>query len=81
MIVQRRQAVADWSRMENEWLLIKDGQVRTFRLRHWLYSGREFRELLTAAGFARIDLYGDLRGKPYGPEAERMIAVARKAAP
>jgi SAM-dependent methyltransferase len=79
VIVQRRQVVNDWSQMENEWLIIKDGAVRSFRLRHWIYSGREFKQLLTAAGFSDITFCGDLDGKPYGPDAARMIAVARKA--
>ncbi len=59
-------------------MLIKDGRARTFRLRHWIYSGRELRELLVAAGFSAVSLYGDLECKPYGPEAARMVAVARK---
>jgi SAM-dependent methyltransferase len=79
LVVQRRHAINDWSQMENEWSLIKNGQVRTFRLRHWLYSGREFKELLTTAGFSSVELYGDLDGSPYGPKADRLIAVGRKA--
>jgi len=78
LVVQRRQAINDWSQMENEWLLIKDGRVRTFRLRHWLYSGREFKQLLLAAGFSAVELHGDLEGRPYGPEAARLIAIGRK---
>ncbi|UCF18400.1 MAG: class I SAM-dependent methyltransferase [Gemmatimonadota bacterium] len=78
LLVQRRQVIDDWSRMENEWLLVSDGGVRSFRLRHWLYSGRELRLLLAAAGFQDIVLYGDLDGLPYGPGANRMIAVARR---
>lgn len=78
VIVQRRNAVNDWSQMENEWLLIRDGKARTLRLRHWLYSGREFKGLLQAAGFTDLQLYGDLSGSPYGPDAERLIAIARK---
>jgi SAM-dependent methyltransferase len=79
LIVQRRQAINDWSQMENEWLLIKDGAVRSFGLRHWIYSGREFKEMLQKVGFSTVDLYGDLKGNPYGPEAARLIAIARKA--
>lgn len=79
LIVQRREVSGGWSVMENEWLVIKEGQVRTFLLRHWIYSGREISQLLTAAGFSDIQLCGDLDGKIYGPEAARLIAVARKA--
>lgn len=79
LIVQRREVVSDWSQLENEWLVVKDGQVHTFLLRHWIYSGREFREHLARAGFTEIQLYGDLEGKPYGRDAGRLIAVGRKA--
>ncbi|NIW35141.1 MAG: methyltransferase domain-containing protein [Gemmatimonadetes bacterium] len=78
LIVQRREAVNDWSQMENEWLLIKDDRVRTLRLRHWLYSGHEFKQLLREAGFVEPALYGDLSGSAYGPGAERLVAVGRK---
>ena len=78
LIVQRRQAINDWSQMENEWLLIKDGRVRSFGLRHWIYSGREFKEMLRAAGFSDVEVYGDLEGSSYGPEAKRLIAIGRK---
>lgn len=79
LIVQRRRVVDDWSRMENEWLLLRSGSTRTLRLRHWLYSGRELREMLEAAGFASVTLCGDLDGAPYDQVAKRLVAVARKA--
>jgi SAM-dependent methyltransferase len=81
LIVQRREVSHDWSQIENEWLVIKERQVRTFLLRHWIYSGREFKELLAAAGFTDIRLYGDLDGKPYDRQAARLIALGRKASP
>jgi SAM-dependent methyltransferase len=78
LIVQRRQVTDDWSRMENEWLLIKDASMKTLRLRHWIYSGRELREMLEAAGFSSVTLHGDLDGSPYNQLANRLVAVARK---
>ncbi|UCC82756.1 MAG: class I SAM-dependent methyltransferase [Gemmatimonadota bacterium] len=78
LIFQRREPVDDWSRMENEWFILKGGSVRLFRLRHWIYSGRELREMLAAAGFSKIDIYGDLGGSSYDNNASRMIGVARK---
>lgn len=35
-------------------------------------------ERFAAAGFASVEVYGNLDGAEYGPEAERLIAVARK---
>jgi hypothetical protein len=34
--------------------------------------------LLASAGFGEISLYGSFDGAPYGPQAQRLIAVARK---
>jgi SAM-dependent methyltransferase len=77
-LVERRRATDDWNRMDNEWLLIKEDRVRSFRFRHWIYSGRELRELLMEAGFSKVALHGNLDGASYGPNAARLIAVARK---
>ena len=79
VLVQRRRAVNDWREMDNYWTLIQGERARTFHLRHWLYSGWELKQMLLAAGFASVTLYGDFDGAEYGPEARRLIAVARKA--
>lgn len=42
--------------------------------------GKELRTLLSGAGFANIQLFGDLDGGPCGTEAERLVAVACKPA-
>ncbi|MEN6624837.1 MAG: hypothetical protein ABFD69_01270 [Candidatus Sumerlaeia bacterium] len=33
---------------------------------------------LKEAGFATVDIYGDLAGAPYDQNATRLVAVARK---
>ena len=79
LFVDRCQVVDDWTRVENEWILIKDGRARTLRLRLNVYSGQELKDRLLQAGFARVDLYGSLDGVPYDREATRLVAVARVA--
>ena len=79
LFIDRCRVIDDWSRVENEWILIKDGRARTFRLRLNVYSGQKLRDRLLQAGFARVDLYGNLDGAPYDREASRLIAVARAA--
>jgi SAM-dependent methyltransferase len=75
-----RQAITDdWTRIDVEWVLVDGGQASTFRLRHWIYSGQEIRELLISAGFRDVSLYGSFDGVPYDPQATRLVAVARKA--
>ena len=70
----------DWTRVRNEWILIKDGQARSFKFHITIYSGQELKDLLQRAGFATVGLFGDLDGSPYGPSASRLVALARKAA-
>ncbi len=68
----------DWSRIRNEWILIKGNRVKRFKFHHSIYSGQELKSLLLEAGFAEVKLFGDLDGNPYGPDAPRLVAVARK---
>jgi SAM-dependent methyltransferase len=74
--VQRPQVRDDWCRIENEWLLIKGDGARRFSFQHWIYSARELKDLLLLSGFAKVDVFGDLGGSPYGLDALRLIAVA-----
>jgi SAM-dependent methyltransferase len=79
LMIHRVSIVDDWSRVDAEWILLEGDQAKRMHLRHWLYSGRELRSLLEEAGFAEAKLYGTLNGTPYDPNADRLIAVARKA--
>ena len=78
MLVQRHEIFDDWTRVRNEWLLIRNGKVKTFKFHHTIYSGLELRERMERAGFVGVKLYGDLDGGEYGPGAERLIAVGKK---
>ena len=40
-----------------------------------LYRGRDIGAMLRAAGFGRVDLYGDWSGAPLTPESLRVLAV------
>lgn len=78
LLFQRPQVREDWNRLENEWILVKDGRSRSFRFEHAIYSGRELKDRLVACGFKDVKLYGDLEGSCYGVDARRLVAVARK---
>ena len=80
ILLQRHEVRSDWSRIRNQWMLLKDGRYRTFDFEHTIYSGRELKERLLGSGFAGVQLFGDLKGAPYGVDAARLVAVARKAA-
>jgi len=78
LLVQLHEIFDDWTRIRNEWILLKGNRVRRFRFHHTLYSGQELKDLLQQAGYAEVKLYGEFDGQPYGPDAPRLVAVARK---
>ena len=80
LLVQRREIFDDWTRIRNEWLLIRDEQVRSFKFHHTLYSGQELKDRLLRVGFSNTQLYGDLAGSAYGTSSKRLIALAHKEA-
>jgi SAM-dependent methyltransferase len=79
LLVQFHEIFDDWTRIRNEWILLKGNRVRRFKFHHTIYSGQELKDMLRTAGFAEVKLFGDLDGQPYGPDAARLVAVARKA--
>ena len=79
LFIDRCRVVDDWTGLENEWILIRDGRARALRLRLTVYSGQELKDRLLQAGFSRVDLYGNLDGAPYDRDATRLVAVARAA--
>jgi len=80
LLLQLPKVQDGWSRLENDWILVKAGGSRSFRFEHNLYSGRELKDRLVASGFKDVKLYGDLKGSPYGLDAQRLVVVARKRA-
>jgi SAM-dependent methyltransferase len=77
-LVERHQIFDDWTRVRNEWTLIRKGRAKSFRFHHTIYSGQELRDRLEGARFRDVKLYGDLDGGEYGIDATRLVAVARK---
>jgi SAM-dependent methyltransferase len=78
ILVERHEIFDDWTRIRNEWFLIRNGRVKSFKFHHTIYSGLELRERMERAGFVGVTLYGNLDGDEYGPNAERLIAIGRK---
>jgi len=78
LLVQRIEVFEDWCRVKIQSLLVRGDHLDRVELEHTLYSGKELRELMNWAGLSRVELYGSLDGKPYGPGATRLVAVGRK---
>lgn len=79
VVVHRHRIVDDWTRIENDWIILRNGAQRTFRFSHWLYSARELKEMLFGAGFAEVQAYGDFAGATYDAVATRLVVVGRMA--
>lgn len=77
-LLQERKVAKNWSWMDNRWIVIKDGEVKEFNVRHRIYSAVELSDLLKGVGFKKVDVYGSLDGAEYDTEADRLIAVAFK---
>lgn len=77
-LIQRHEIFDDWTRIRNEWIVIRKGKARRFKFHHTIYSGQELRDRMELAGFVDVKLYGNLAGDEYGQNAPRLIAVARK---
>ena len=78
VLVERHEILDDWTRVRNEWLVIRNGRAKSFKFHHTIYSGQELRDRMERAGFVGVSLHGNLDGDEYGPNAERLIAVGRK---
>ncbi|MCE9584792.1 MAG: class I SAM-dependent methyltransferase [Planctomycetes bacterium] len=77
-LVERHEIFDGWSRIRNEWILIRSGRTETFRFHHTVYSGQELKGRMEAAGFADVRLFGSLAGGEYGVNAERLVAVGKR---
>ncbi len=77
LLVERPVLEEQMTVYSNEWTLVRDGVAHSAQWHHQLYSGAELRQLLTAAGFERINLQADLSGTDYDFDAERLVVVAR----
>lgn len=77
-LIQRHEIFDDWTRIRNEWIIIRRGRAKSFKFHHTIYSGEELRDRMGRAGFTDVKLYGSLDGDEYGPNAQRLIAVSRK---
>jgi hypothetical protein len=78
MIVQRPEIFDDWTRVKNEWIIIKGSQAKAFKFYHTIYSGQELRDRMEQVGFESVKLYGDFDGSPYDSNAQRLIITGLK---
>jgi SAM-dependent methyltransferase len=77
--LEEREIRSGWDWIDNRWIFIgPDGGRREHHVAHRLYSAAELSALCRRAGFAGVATHGDLTGRPYDPDAVRLVVVARK---
>ncbi|MEJ2247165.1 MAG: SAM-dependent methyltransferase, partial [Acidobacteriota bacterium] len=77
-VIQKAEIFDDWTRVRNEWILIRKGRAKSFKFHHTIYSGQELRDRMEQTGFTDVKLFGNLDGDEYGPDAQRLIVVGHK---
>src|SRR4029079_16054698 len=78
LLGQRREIFDDWTRIWNEWTLVRGARARTYEFSHTIYSGQELRERFEQAGYSSVKLYGNFDGEPYQRRSPRLVAVGWK---
>lgn len=76
--LQETKVKKNWSWVESRWILLGDGERREFTISHRIYSAVELSALLRDCGFGKVEVYGDIKGRPYDHTAERLVVVAHK---
>lgn len=78
LLVQRREAIDEWTRLRNEWILIRGSRAKTYAFSHTIYSGQELRDRFEQAGFSTVKLFGSFEGEPYKRRSPRLVVVGWK---
>ena len=77
VVFERREVARDWSRMHVVWTLVDGDRATHFELDHAIYSAQELKDRLRHAGFSSVACHGNFDGDRYGPDAQRLVALAR----
>jgi hypothetical protein len=71
---------AAWTRLRNRWMFRDiDGSWHETEFSYRLFSALELGRLLEEAGFESIEFYGGMDARPYDQNAERLVALAKRA--
>ncbi len=77
-LLLQRTIKQNWSWMENDYILIKDGQIYRHLISHRMYSASELGAMIKDCGFSEVEAYGDFKGAAYDNKASTLVTVARK---
>lgn len=79
LFLERRSLEGNWTRIHNDWILIRGADRTTCTHTLRLFTGSELADLLADAGFVDVRILGSLTGAPYDHAASRLVAVAQRA--
>lgn len=76
----RKQVIWDdrAKRFRSTFTRVMDGATQTCRIKHRLYSRREFERLFQSAGLEIDKIYGDVDSRPYNQHSRRILVVGIK---
>ncbi|MEJ5229969.1 class I SAM-dependent methyltransferase [Pseudothermotoga sp. U03pept] len=77
MLIEKRSFEPGMARMINDWIILKDGKYRVYRLEHYLYSAQKLKMMLQMCGFNDIAAYRSLDKDPYDLNARRLVVLAQ----
>ena len=78
LFLQEHKVSRNWSRRENRWIMVRDGELYEYKVSHWVYSASELTDMLKDSGFCSVDIYGDLECASYDHNARRLVVIAQK---
>lgn len=76
--LMKHEVTQNWRWHDMTWIMFSEGEIKENTVKHRLYSADELAEMVGKAGFSNVELHGDLDGREYDQEAERLVVVAEK---
>ncbi|MDP6778399.1 MAG: class I SAM-dependent methyltransferase [Candidatus Latescibacteria bacterium] len=76
LFLEERTLEDGWERIQNRWMILREGDRHEKRFSVRIYSGVELQALMMTVGFDSVRIYGTLDGGPYDQTARRLVAVA-----
>ncbi|MHC4971692.1 MAG: class I SAM-dependent methyltransferase [Planctomycetota bacterium] len=80
VLLEHRRIVDGWGGTRTTWTVVRGRDQQSFTFYMRFYAGTELAALLKEAGFATVEVFGGLDGRPYDHEAVRLVALARTPA-
>lgn len=78
LVLAERKAVQHWSRIQTRWIVIKGQERVEHHVSVRSYSAVELSALLVDGGFGMVQVYGNLAGRAYDHEAQRLVVVGTR---